>query len=138
MSECINLRERFAEKYKTTFDPAYDGRPRNDPWMMQILCKFGTVYPFEGNKLAVEVDYHPKAAQALASLEGVRCHQDGDREKTFVFPVDLFDRVAKIVQPRKRRRLSPEQTQALAPYAFQSAASQITPDQKERPPNESQ
>jgi hypothetical protein len=84
--------------------------------MRTLLCVRGVViYPAGGDRLAVEVDYHPHVARRLAAIPGVELWQDGDREKTFVFPVELFDVVAAVVQPRKRRRptnLTPEQRQA--------------------------
>jgi hypothetical protein len=39
--------------------------------------------------------------------------QDGDTEKSFLFDVSLFERVAQIVKPRKRRLLTETQLQAL-------------------------
>jgi len=35
--------------------------------------------------------------------------QDGDKEWTVTFSPDLFEQVAQVVAPRKRRKLSPEQ-----------------------------
>jgi hypothetical protein len=115
---CVNLRERFGRQYRITYDPAYDPRhvPRDklDPWMMQIPCRGGVViYPYGGQLLAVEVDYRPKTAHRLRQM-GLRCTQDGDREKTFVFDAADFDRVAAVVHPRKRRHChrTPEQQRA--------------------------
>src|SRR5262245_44392252 len=89
--------------------------------MMQIPCMFGTIYPHGGEMLAVDADHHPKAVRALATLEGVRCWQDGDRETTFIFPLTLFDRVAGVIRPKRRRRLSPEQRARLAAHGFARA-----------------
>jgi hypothetical protein len=119
MTTCINLSETFGQRYRVTFDPAYSSRsvPRDklDPWMMQIPCRGGiTIYPHGGNMLAVEVDYHRGVAKALTALPGIQLQQDGDREKTFVFPSELFDRVAAIVKPKARRRASEKQRAVLA------------------------
>jgi hypothetical protein len=105
----LNLKSRFGREYRITLDDAAEDR--KDPWAFQIPGRFGVVYPFGGDLLAVECDYHTKAARALAVLPGVRTHQDGDRERTFIFPADLFGRVAEIIQLRRRRRchLSAEQ-----------------------------
>src|SRR5262245_28284524 len=116
---CLNLWERFGREYRIGFDPAYDHRnvPRDklDPWMMTIPCHKGVIYPFGGDVLAVEVDHHPSAAHKLVAVPGVRIHQDGGSggEITFTFPADSFDAVAAIVQPKRRRRLSPEQRERL-------------------------
>src|SRR5262249_11392925 len=42
-------------------------------------------------------------------IRGVTCAQNGGNEKTLVFDVALFDQVAAVVQPRRRRRLTEEQ-----------------------------
>jgi hypothetical protein len=114
VNDCVNLRETFGERFRIAFDPAYDHRgvPRAklDPWMMTIPCQGGiTIYPHGGELLAVEVDYHPGIAKKLAAVEGVRLHQNGDGEKTFTFPVGLFDGIAGIVKPKRRRRLTDAQ-----------------------------
>lgn len=109
MPTCLNLAELFGDRYRIGHDEvAQTWGERADPWMMTILCRRGVIYPQGGDLLAVEVDYRPGIAKQLAALGGVRCVQDGDHEKTFVFPVALFDAVAAIVKPRKRRKLSPE------------------------------
>src|SRR5262249_19666220 len=77
--------------------------------MMQIPCARGIIHPQGGELLAVEVDSRPITAKAVAAPPGVRLHQDCSTEKTFVFALELFDQVAAIVKPRKRRRLTAEQ-----------------------------
>src|SRR5262245_57890190 len=72
--------------------------------MIQLPCERGTIYPFGGDRLAVEVDGRPLTARAIAAIPGVTLHQDGASEKTFVFPIELFERVAAVVRPRKQRR----------------------------------
>jgi hypothetical protein len=105
-SLCINLAERFGWQYRIGYDPASLARAEKaDPWMMTIPCRFGVIYPRGGNLLAAEMDYHPSIARRLASLPGVVLTQDGDGEKTFTFQVELFDRVAEILRPRKRRQV---------------------------------
>jgi len=114
MSECVNLRDRFGKTYRISFDPAYDPKhvPRDklDPWMMQIPCECGVIFPHGDDVLAVEVTY--AMAKRLDAL-GLRLHQDGDIERTYLFPVSRFDEVAAIVKPRRRRKLSPEHREKL-------------------------
>jgi hypothetical protein len=111
MAECINLRQRFGGTYRTSLDPAFDD-PR-DPWGHQIRCRGQgvTIYPHGGELLAVEVNHRRGIARQLAQL-GLRCTQDGDTEKTFIFPVSRFDEVAAVVKPRKRRQLTEAQKEA--------------------------
>jgi hypothetical protein len=114
---CIDLRERFGDPYKIGHDEAAaTWGERREPWMQTIPCRLGMIYPHGGIRLAVEVDHHPGAARKLAAIPGITIHQDGGwhREMTFLFHVDLFDAVAKIVRPRRRRRLAAEQRQTCA------------------------
>jgi hypothetical protein len=97
--------------YRVGFDEAAEGR--NDPWMMTIPCRFGTIYPHRGEMLALELDRHPKMAKQLAAIPGIALHQDGDDQKTFLFPVSVFDQLAVLVEPRKVRRLNEEQRERL-------------------------
>jgi hypothetical protein len=96
--------------------------------MMLLPGRRGTIYPFGDDLLAVDVDGHPITARRLAEL-GLRCTQDGDTEKTFVFPVERFAEVAALVLPRKRR--SPETADRLLAFRFppteQSLAPQTAP-----------
>jgi hypothetical protein len=117
---CINLRERFGAEYRIAFDPAYDPfnvpRDRLDPWMMTIPCHKGVIYPHGGDVLAVELDNQQAAARKLAAVPGIRLHQDGGLrgDMTFLFPAEMFDQIAVIVRPKRRRRLSPEQRERMA------------------------
>src|SRR5262249_32920072 len=122
---CINLLTLFGDGYRITFDEAYN--PRNvprvklDPWMMQIPCQGRgvTIYPHGGTTLAVEVDRRPSIAAKLAALEGLKLHQDGDTEMTLLFDVGLFEKVAEIVRPKRRKMLTDLQRQTLTKHAFQ-------------------
>jgi hypothetical protein len=124
MEPCINLLETLGDRYRITFDEAYEPRnvPREklDPWMMQILCagRGITIYPHGRDVLAVEVDQRPSVVAKLVALPGLRLWQDAEREKTFLFDVSLFDQVAQIVEPRRLRQLTESQLQTLRKYAF--------------------
>lgn len=123
---CINLVDLFGDRYRITFDPAYNARhvPRAklDPWMIQIPCQGRgvTIYPHGGNILAVEADRRPSIVAKLKMIDGLKLHQHGDVELTFLFHLDLFEQVAEVVKPRRRRHLTPLQRQALAKHAFSS------------------
>jgi hypothetical protein len=87
MPTCPNLRELFGDHYRIGHDPvAVTPTARKDPWLMTLPCQRGTIYPFGLDRLAVEVGGRPDTANRLAAIPGVRLHQEGDRERTFVFP----------------------------------------------------
>ncbi len=118
----LNLKTMYGHQYRIRWDEAREGRSQ-DPAMMQIPCQYGIIYPHSATLLVVEIDYHNPTANRVGRIPGVTLHQDGDQEKTFLFPVELFPEVARIVKPRVRRRLSPENRQRLAEagakYGFQ-------------------
>ena len=112
---CVDLRSRFGRKYRLAFDPAAESR--EDPWMLRLVCQRGTIYAHGGDVLAVDVDGRPQTARRLAALPGVVLHQDGDRGKTFLFPLDQFAEVAAIVKPKRLpgpRQLTTEHKAKLA------------------------
>lgn len=124
MIECINLRTRFGKVYRITFDESYDhkgvARKSLDPWMMQIPCRKGCIYPYGGKKLAVEIDYHNPTAKKVQQIPSVQMIQHGHKEQTFTFHVDLFDQVSELIHPKRRRVLSDEQRQRLTERAKQA------------------
>jgi hypothetical protein len=139
---CINLLEAFGDRYRITFNEAYNSRkvPRAklDPWMMQIACKGPgvTIYPHGGNLLAVQADRRPSIGARLKALDGVKLYQDGDREMTFLFDVSLFEQVAEVVKPRKRRELTDTQLQTLLKHQrrFEAGAQKSTLERAPTPP----
>jgi hypothetical protein len=131
---CINLRARFGSEYRIAFDPSYDpkGVPKSslDSWMMTIPCRFGTIFPHGGDLLAAECDRHPSAWRKLDALPGVTLHQAGDGERTYLFDVSLWDVVADIIKPKRRRRLSAAHKQALLAA---NAATRFRPGSNDAP-----
>jgi hypothetical protein len=115
---CPNLRALAGGRYKVTFDAAYDAyhvpRAKLDPWAMVIPCRHGEIYPFGTDTLAVFVIARRSAAARLQGIPGVTLYTDGDDGKTFTFPAGAFDRVAAVVRPRKRRRMTEGQRRQLA------------------------
>jgi hypothetical protein len=110
---CPDLLELAGDRYKITYDPAYDPfnvpRDKLDRWAMIVPCLYGEIFPWGAGKLAVFT--RGKLAPRLLAVPGLTLWTDGDDGRTFTFPVAAFDEVAAIVQPRKRRRgnKTPEQ-----------------------------
>jgi hypothetical protein len=52
------------------------------------------------------------AALAGRLAAGITVHQHGDIKRTLLFDLAMFDAVAAIVKPRRRRKLSKEQKAA--------------------------
>jgi hypothetical protein len=67
------------------------------------------VYPFGEDLLAVECDGRRKYTWDRLDQLGLRLHQCGDGERTYLFPAARWDDVAALVRPRKRKRLTEAQ-----------------------------
>jgi hypothetical protein len=137
-SECLNLRKLYGDRYRIVLDPAAEYEPsgRRDPWLFIIPCKYGEIYPHGGDLLAVMVVGVYKVPE-MRKLE-LPSHQNGDGEAVFLFTQNQFTQVAKVVKPRKRRRLSEKDRGRLAEmggaHLFQSKKHgvQITPSVSRR------
>ena len=111
MTECIDLLERFGEKFKIVKDESYHAEygPNawtHDPWYLQIRCRLGHIFPHGGSTLAVSLDGHPKIAKRLAALDCCQVYQHAEDGMTLLFDVADFKTVAKIVKPHRRAQLS--------------------------------
>ena len=125
---CIDLRGRFGRRYRVGYDESYAAeRGANarihDPWLMIIPCRFGHILPHGGSTLAVSVDGFPKIAGRLKRLGCCRVHQDGDfGELTVLFDVADFAKVARIMRPRRRRQVSPQERERLKAIGFKKGS----------------
>jgi hypothetical protein len=130
MTNCIDIEKRFGDRYKIRREQSYQAEHGNggrvrDPWAWVILCRHGHVYPHGGDRLAASTDRLGRIANRLAKLRCVRVVQDGDDGINAVFHVGDFDRVAAVMKPRLRRRLSRDrrakQVERLRPFRFTRA-----------------
>jgi hypothetical protein len=124
--QCVNLRERFGKRYRVRHEESWhaEGRRVACPELMILLCKYGHVYPWGGRMLAASVDGYPKIAGRLRRLGCVEVAQDGDfGELTVIFDVADFVKVAKVMRPRRRRQMTPEQRAELVARLRQSRQS---------------
>ncbi len=122
--ECVNLKKRFGQRFKIEYEESYyterTKQTIEDPWLMQIHCKYGHIFPHGGSLLAASVDGHINVAGVLRRLRCCRVHQDGDfGELTALFDVADFDKVAAIMHPRRRRQVSEAECERLRVMGFQ-------------------
>src|SRR4051812_47664134 len=111
MAACINLREQFGRQYRIGHDPAYaaehGGRGRtDDPWLQILLCRRGHIYPHGGDLLGVATNSRGSTATAIATLPGVIVVQDADDGINAIFPLSMFEQIAQLIKPRRKRQLS--------------------------------
>ncbi len=109
MTTPIDLRAAYGHRYKITMDEAakFDPAGKNDPWLFQIPCRYGHIYPHSDKLLA----YYCCGKKIRAHLH--REHPElevpqwtDDYEAVFLFPLELFETIAEYAKPKIRRRLS--------------------------------
>jgi hypothetical protein len=104
----IDLKTLAAGRYRITQDEAASIEPggKKDPWYQVIPCRYGQIYPFSDTRLAI----HSKGfgiRLKLQAVNGLTIHNwSDDKEAIFLFGSALFNRVAGIVKPKRKRRLS--------------------------------
>jgi hypothetical protein len=108
---CIDL-SKFGQ-YRVAYEESYFAQygPRahvNDPWLKIIRCRAGHICPW-GSKLAAVTNKPGPTAHKLAALPGATLWQDGSDGVTVLFDAADFNQVAKLMRPRRKRRLNPEQ-----------------------------
>lgn len=108
----IDLKERFGDNYQITIDPAVAGKRHIDPMYWVIPCKIGEIYPFGGEFLAVLIN-RPKTGNKLHNMPELTLHQVAYDAIVFKFHVRDFDKIAKIVGARRKRRVASEQMRKL-------------------------
>jgi hypothetical protein len=117
--DCIDLQEHFGRQYRIGIE---DGADRGDPWGLLLLCRHGHICPWGGHRLAACTNRRGPIANLLAKLPCVEVWADASDGITVLFDVADFDRVAEIIQPKRRRRLSPEHKakliEASRPFRF--------------------
>lgn|GEM_PF-773729 len=135
----INLQEMFGRRYRVTFDESYhherpEFRAAEAPWLMTLPCRHGHIYPWGGDLLAASTCSRGSVVKKLLALPYVQLRQDGSDGINVSFPVGHFGEVARIMKPRRRRRLSESQRRAATERlrAYQFAARRDVPSERRR------
>ncbi len=109
----INLRSiAQANGYRVTMDPtaAIEPSRAERAWLLRVPCQRGHIGVHGEATLSAYVTV--RTARRLMAVDGVRVVQRGDHEARVVFGVEHLPEVARVLQPHRRRRLSPEARQA--------------------------
>ena len=108
--ECFDLkpwaeRRRYRWKWEESRQMGDD-----DPYFIEILCKYGMIYPMGGDTLLA---YANEGIKRHLVKMGVDHHQYDGNNEVFRFPVAKLDEVAAVIKPKKRRTLDPDRARAL-------------------------
>ena len=111
MPDCIDLWKTYRKKYRVGWDESQIA-PSTDPWLSQVLCRHGHIYPQGGDLLAVSTNRRGHFLRKFVELGCMTVLNDGDDGINASFHIKDFDKVTKIMKPIRRRSLSPEQRAA--------------------------
>ena len=107
-SRCVNLQEIFAKQYRLQWEAGGETRsrwPKEEwPWLLEVHCRLGVVYPFGGEVLAAFTD-RPRIGAKLRVLPFILTSK-GDEETVVTFHVDHAPAVLKLLRAYRRRSLS--------------------------------
>ncbi len=126
----MDLKKRFGGRYRVVYEESYhsdrgENARTEDPWLMVIPCQRGHIYPHGQDVLAASTNTRGGIARKLAALDCTTVVQEGSDGINATFHVRDFERVAELMIPKRRRRLTVEQRRAaaerLAKYAFKPA-----------------
>lgn len=99
--KCTDLRRIAQERrWKWRYDdPGMTGNSEDSIWHVEILCRYGVIYPIGKDFLGVCVEGHPNLPSKLMAA-GCKLHQG---RVVFSFTADLLNAVAEIMRPRRKR-----------------------------------
>ena len=112
--DVIDLKQRFGQRYKIAKDPAAENQRNPDPMYWIMPCKFGEIFPYGGDFLAVMV-ISSKIANQMRNWPELEVTQDAEDAVIFKFHVDHFEKVAKRVGAKKKKRVAQSSLSNLIP-----------------------
>lgn len=104
ISTVVNLKEIFGSRYRISRE---DGqRSPTDPWALLLPCRFGHIFVHGGKMLGASTNCSGRIAKRLKQLDCVEIAQDGDDGVNVIFDIADFSKIAAIICPRVKRKLS--------------------------------
>ncbi len=112
-----DLKKRFGKKYKVFMDEAWEvessqansDKAKDKPWYYEIRGKYGVIYLYGTNKLAVRITAKRiKSRIKIEYKDILKLYIEAKDESIFLFNPENFELVAKLVKARKRKQLSVE------------------------------
>jgi len=99
--ECFDLRPwARSHRYRWRWEESRQAG-EDDPFFVQVVCKYGLIYPKGGNILLA---YASSGVKRRLMRMGLEHHQwDDGSSEVFRFPVSKLDEIAAVLKPRKNR-----------------------------------
>lgn len=106
--EPIDLKRIAKERYWKIAAEDHSEYPAHykcvDPWMVIVPCQFGHLYAYGKEKVGIAAESATAVSRLLEA--GFTSHQPGHDEANFWCLESQLDKVAEIMRPRKRRRVT--------------------------------
>ena len=101
----IDLRKKFGHRWQVSLDAAAFGR-WSDPWLFQIDCRNGHLFPVGGDLLGAATNSPGTVVRRLKAIPRVVLVCDGCDGANVEFPVAVLKQVARVMRPKSKRKLS--------------------------------
>lgn len=105
----INLKKEYGRRYRVTMDGDYDKTEEGRLWCQEIVGKYGKIYPYGENMLALSMDSTTMSKRVLALGDSVKIKAGvicAHSEFVLTFSPHQIHDVAKLIRARKKRSLS--------------------------------
>ena len=103
----IDINAIAGSRWQLNYEQPYRARDK-DPWQAIIPCQLGHIYKHSDELLGVATNTRTIGLR-LAKLPGIQVTQEADDGFNLVFAPKLLPKVAAIVKPKRKRRMSAEQ-----------------------------
>lgn len=137
----FDLKEQYGKKYRIYMDEAWHietaesnpSKVKDKPWYYEIQGKYGAVYLYGENKLAVRITGNrikSKIKTEYGSL--LRLYIEAENESIFLFNPENLEIVAGLIKARRKKQISERERlrlrtiSGLAHYKKQNTALVLT------------
>jgi hypothetical protein len=114
----IDLKKRFGKKYKIFMDEAWEAedsqsnpdKVKDKPWYYEIWGKYGVIYLYGINKLAVRITANRIKSRIKAEYKDIlSLYIEAENESIFLFNPENFEIVAGLIKARKRKQITEQE-----------------------------
>jgi hypothetical protein len=111
----IDLKRRFGKKYRIFMDEAWKAedsqsnpdKVKDKPWYYEIRGKYGVIYLYGANKLAVRITGNRIKSRIKTEYRNIlSLYLEAEDESIFLFNPENFEIVAKLIKARRKRQIS--------------------------------
>jgi len=118
----IDLKKRFGQKYRIFMDEAwyvetaesFPDKIKHRPWYYETRGKYGTIYLYGTNKLAVRITANRIKSRIKTDYRNIlSLYLEAEDESIFLFSPVNFEIVAGLIKARRKRQITNEQRQLI-------------------------